>query len=127
MDGRGLLILGASGAGKSRLALDMIGLGAGLVGDDRIDLSRRGDRIVLTSPETIRGQMEARGLGILRCPSVGPTPLHAVVDLDREEPHRIPKARKIDLLGLSFDLILTPPGGHSATALFLFLRYGRLA
>lgn len=127
MDGRGLLILGASGAGKSGLTLDLIGLGAGLVGDDRIDLTRRGDRVILTAPEPIRGRIEARGLGILGCPSVGPTPLQAVVDLDREEPDRIPEWRKIDLLGLSFDLILTPPGGHSATALLLFLRYGRLA
>ena len=36
--GRGLLIRGAPGSGKSTLALTLMGLGADLVGDDRIDL-----------------------------------------------------------------------------------------
>ena len=34
-DGKGLLILGASGAGKSSLTFEMIALGATLVSDDR--------------------------------------------------------------------------------------------
>ncbi|MEO1532556.1 MAG: serine kinase, partial [Pseudomonadota bacterium] len=33
---RGLLILGPSGAGKTRLALELVALGAELVADDRV-------------------------------------------------------------------------------------------
>ena len=42
VDGRGLLILGPSGSGKSALALQLIALGAQLVADDRTRVSRRG-------------------------------------------------------------------------------------
>ena len=41
LDGRGALLLGASGAGKSGLALRLMALGARLVADDRV-LLRRG-------------------------------------------------------------------------------------
>ena len=42
-DGRAVLIRGASGSGKSGLALQLMALGAGLVADDRTRLWREGD------------------------------------------------------------------------------------
>ncbi|MEF9600929.1 HPr kinase/phosphatase C-terminal domain-containing protein, partial [Paracoccus sp. PXZ] len=63
--GRGLLILGPSGAGKSTLALEMMAFGATLVADDRTILRREGGRIVADAPDSIRGRIEARGVGIL--------------------------------------------------------------
>ena len=42
LGGRGVLILGRSGAGKSGLALRLIALGAQLVSDDRVVLEPHG-------------------------------------------------------------------------------------
>ena len=58
---RGLLILGPSGSGKSRLALKMIALGANLVSYDRVWLNKIGTGFELQAPEQIRGRIEARG------------------------------------------------------------------
>jgi HPr kinase/phosphorylase len=62
VDGAGVLILGASGAGKSGLALRMIALGALLVSDDQVLLERCGDVLVARAPETLSGLIEARGV-----------------------------------------------------------------
>ena len=43
IDGRAVLLRGASGSGKSDLALRLIDAGARLVADDQSELYRRGD------------------------------------------------------------------------------------
>lgn len=125
--GRGLLILGPSGAGKSRLALDLIALGAGLVADDAVELLRRGDQVSLRAPAPTRGMIEARGIGLLACPAVGEVPLALVVDLGTPEPARLPPVRHMTVMGVTQPLLWTPKGGHAASALLLFLTYGRRA
>jgi len=57
--GRGLLILGRSGAGKSSLALQLIALGARLVADDRTRVTLGPAGLVASPPEAIRGRIEA--------------------------------------------------------------------
>jgi serine kinase of HPr protein (carbohydrate metabolism regulator) len=73
VDGRGVLILGASGAGKSALALATITtpfqdgrrlVAAQLVSDDQVVLERRGGRLFASPPPSIAGKLEVRGLGI---------------------------------------------------------------
>lgn len=65
----GLLIRGASGSGKSLLALRIIdaattrGVFATLVADDQVWLERAGDRLVATAPAAIAGLVEIRGFG----------------------------------------------------------------
>lgn len=64
--GMGVLITGASGIGKSELALELVSRGQGLVADDVVELAR-------TAPTTIEGRcpgmlrdyLEVRGLGLL--------------------------------------------------------------
>ena len=56
IDGRALLIEGRSGAGKSDLALRLIDRGATLVSDDYTRLTRSGDALIASAPETIRGR-----------------------------------------------------------------------
>ncbi|TWI37045.1 HPr kinase/phosphorylase [Paracoccus sulfuroxidans] len=124
--GRGLLILGRSGAGKSTLALDMMALGAGLVADDRTVLVREGDRIMADAPATIRGQIEARGVGILGAVASGPVPLALVVDLDRSEPERLPPHHLHPLLGLELPLVLGAERAHLCSALLQYLAGGRI-
>ena len=63
--GLGVLILGASGVGKSDLALRLIADGALLVADDQTLVEARGDELWATAPATIAGLIEARGVGIV--------------------------------------------------------------
>jgi HPr kinase/phosphorylase len=64
----GVLILGASGAGKSDLALRLIAMGAMLVADDRCDLFVSSDALYAAVPPTLAGMIEIRGVGIVRLP-----------------------------------------------------------
>jgi serine kinase of HPr protein (carbohydrate metabolism regulator) len=65
---RGVLLLGASGAGKSDLALRCLDLGFHLVADDRVVLWTSGDSLYGAPPDSLAGLVEARGIGILRSP-----------------------------------------------------------
>ncbi len=107
IDGRAVLIQGASGSGKSGLALRMIALGATLVADDRVMLERVGEEVHASAPETLRGLVEARGVGLLRATRVVDSArVVAVVDLDFAPAARMPQLRVIDLLGVEAELIL---------------------
>jgi serine kinase of HPr protein (carbohydrate metabolism regulator) len=69
---RGVLIRGRSGAGKTTLALSLIGLceaGNGfarLVSDDQVLLYPHDGRLVCAAPESIAGLAEFRGIGPCR-------------------------------------------------------------
>ena len=103
--GRGVLILGASGAGKSGLALRLIAQGARLVADDRVVLSRRGARLIARAPATLAGLIEARGVGILALPPLQEAEVALAVDLDRAAAARMPQQDTIAYLGVSVELI----------------------
>jgi HPr kinase/phosphorylase len=103
--GRGLLILGASGSGKSGLALRLMALGARLVADDQVLLTRAGDSLLAEAPARLAGLVEARGIGILRVTPAGRVPLAWAVDLDRPPEARLPQADTIALIGVPLHLI----------------------
>lgn len=126
-EGRGLLILGPSGSGKSSLALQLMAVGAVLVSDDRTDLRRAGDQVIASCPEALRGRIEARMVGILAATDHGPVALAAVVDLARAEAERLPISRRHELLGLELPLVLGPYQPHLYAALRQFLLAGREA
>ena len=64
--GRGLLIGGPVGSGKSSLALQLMAFGADLIADDRTALSADRDGPPVAAPVApIAGLIEARGVGIL--------------------------------------------------------------
>lgn len=105
LSGRGLLILGASGTGKSSLALALIGRGARLVSDDQVVLARDGDTLVASAPPSIAGLVEARGLGLLRIPALPAAPIALAVDLDRPAAARLPQRVTITHLGVDIELI----------------------
>jgi len=87
LDGIGLAIRGPSGAGKSLLALELLdryrleGRRGLLVADDRLDLERRDDGLVMQAPANLAGLIELRGRGIVRRPQVGSARLDLIVDL----------------------------------------------
>ena len=67
--GRAVLISGASGAGKSSLALALIDRGAALVGDDGVTLERVGGRQICSPPPNICGLIEVRNVGLIQLPT----------------------------------------------------------
>lgn len=123
---RGLLILGASGSGKSSLALQLIALGATLVADDRVEVVAEAEGgLVLSAPAPIRGRIEARGAGLLALPSA-PARAFAAVDLDRTETVRLPEPNDIVIAGKTLPVFARLEGSAFAPILFLYLKFGSL-
>ena len=122
--GRGLLILGPSGSGKSGLALQMIALGAALIADDQVLLHDVDSQVTMSAPETIANLIEARGIGILPMPAQSGIALHQVVDLGRQSPRRLPDPQVITVLGIRTPLIAGGDVPNLAPALMLMLRNG---
>ena len=80
-DGRAVLICGPSGAGKSDQALRLIDRGFTLVSDDQTIVRKDGKRVLASSPPTIHGKLEVRGVGIVEMESVDDVPVALVVEL----------------------------------------------
>ncbi len=124
--GQGALILGRSGTGKSALALQMMALGAELVGDDRVELRMAGDKAIADAAPNLRGLIEARGLGLLRAHAAGATPVRYVVDLDQIEPARLPEPAKTVVLRQTVPLLRAGGVPNLAAALMQLLKMGRV-
>ena len=117
IDGRGVLLRGPSGSGKSDLALRLIDAGAGLVADDRVEALREGNRLVVRAPDALSGKLEVRGIGIVDVPVVSRAPLHLAVDLvPREQVPRMPDPGAWSHAGVSVPLILLHAPDASAAA-----------
>lgn len=90
IDGRGVLLCGPSGSGKSDLALRLIDRGATLVSDDYTIVTRAGAAAMAGAPATIRGKLEVRGVAIIDRPSVEQVKIALMLLLD-EQPARLPE------------------------------------
>lgn len=119
--GRAVVILGASGSGKSALALTLMAHGARLVADDRTMLTPRDGVLVASAPATIAGRIEARGIGILQADALPSAPVALAVDLDRTETARLPDPRHITLAGHRIRLVHKVAGPHFAPAILQYL------
>jgi serine kinase of HPr protein (carbohydrate metabolism regulator) len=102
--GRGVLIAGASGAGKSDLAMRLIDRGAALVADDYVSLRVEGGQVIASAPEAIAGMIELRGVGLLTLPYLAQAPVALVVDLDLT-PERLPDPDTRDCCGIPIPAI----------------------
>ena len=85
LDGRGVLLRGPPGAGKSDLALRLIDRGARLVADDRVELSAGRGRVLAWAPPALAGLIEVRGLGVVSVPHRKAAEIVLVVDLVKPE------------------------------------------
>lgn len=63
--GKGILLTGESGMGKSETALELIRDGQVLVSDDRVDVQKIHNTVVGHAPKVLKGMMEIRGIGIV--------------------------------------------------------------
>ncbi|TCL01101.1 Hpr(Ser) kinase/phosphatase [Shimia isoporae] len=125
--GHAVVITGASGSGKSALALQLMAYGARLVADDRTEVVSRNGQLWASAPETIKSKIEARGIGILSAEAVGHAQVVLAVDLDRTETSRLPHPRETRILGVSLPLCLRVEAAHFAPAILQYLREGRNA
>lgn len=126
---RGVLIMGASGSGKSGLALMMMSLGASLVADDRTKLtsSPDGTALIASAPQSIQNLIEARGIGILKAQTLPSCTICAVIDLDHCEEERLPPRRIRRLIGHDIPEYRRSDEPHFAAALIQLLKGGRCA
>jgi len=92
VEGFGVLLTGESGNGKSDVALRLIAEGGRLISDDQTALSTDGTFLFAESVSNIAGQMEVRGVGIIKLDRAAKTPIALVVKLDPSAaPERLPE------------------------------------
>ncbi|KXF79224.1 hypothetical protein ATN84_05740 [Paramesorhizobium deserti] len=121
----GVLITGASGAGKSALALALIagqrtaGRFAALVSDDRTILRAVNGRLLASAPETLAGGIEVRGAGLFGMAHEKAAVIHLLVDLvPPEEAVRYPDSVQRTLCGVPLPLLRLPyPSAGQAESL----------
>jgi serine kinase of HPr protein (carbohydrate metabolism regulator) len=112
--GRGVLLRGASGAGKSDLALRLIDRGAVLIADDQVLCTLKNGGVMLGAPEKIAGLIEIRGLGLRRMPCVT-AEMALVIDLVLpDQVPRLPEEAKTLICGLSFPCFSLAAFEHSS-------------
>lgn len=122
-----VLITGASGAGKSSLALQLMALGAVLVSDDKTCLRHTENGLLATAPASIKGLIEARGVGILAAETRQFAIVRLLVDLDRSETERLPPQRSQNILGQTLPVLHNVKAAHFAAAIIQYLKGGRAA
>lgn len=103
---RGVLLLGASGSGKSDLALRLMAKGALLVADDQVLLHAQEGYLVANVDDSIRGLLEIRGVGLVRYPLAANIPVTLAVQLvERAAIEHIPSPAVYSQLGVEIPQI----------------------
>lgn len=113
---RGVLLCGASGSGKSDLALRLIEAGAELVADDQVVIERKGD-MLLARAMALPGHIELRGQGIFRLACRAEVALRLAVHLEAAcAGERLPAPRSDTILGIELPAVGLDPRPASAVA-----------
>lgn len=119
--GRGVLLRGPSGSGKSDLALRLIDAGAVLIADDQTlaepgpGLEPDPGLLLLSPPPGFAGMMEVRGLPVMSFPHVAAVPLCLIVDLvPPDAVVRLPVPHTVELFGQSVPAVALTPFEASA-------------
>jgi len=114
-----VLIRGPAGAGKSRLALDLLDAAqtgllafARLVADDRAHVEAAHGRLLVRPAEALKGLIEVRGLGIRRLPFEPVAMVGLVVDLAADAGARLPDpaAATTNITGITLPRLALAPG-----------------
>ena len=123
-------LIGPSGSGKSSLALELIARGARLVSDDLTTFTGSAQGVMARfpsdAPPNLHGQIEARGVGLIRVPTVPMARVMLVVDLAQVETERLPPARGVKILANQpVDVIWKVDAPHFPSAIFNLVTYGQ--
>ncbi len=106
---------GASGSGKSDLALRLIDLGADLVSDDYCEITVEDMQLIATAPLTIAGKLEIRGYGIVQVPHIEKVAVGLVVDLCKpNEIERLPETTTVKIENVAVAWLRLDPFTASA-------------
>ena len=106
--GKGILLCGKSGSGKSDLSLRLImDKGCTLVGDDRIDIFEKRGKLKAYGIKTIANLLEVRGVGLARFHSQKSVTVNLIVNLvkDAKEIDRLPEEEFEELEGVKIPCI----------------------
>lgn len=104
---RGVLIEAPSGAGKSDLALRALSAGFRLVADDRVVVWRDAGRLYGRAPDTLRGLLEVRGVGVV---AVAPVAFCEIVLVARfGTAERMPDPATVTILDIAAPLLVVDP------------------
>ena len=116
-----LLIRGPAGAGKSRLALELIQAGASgllafvrLIADDRVHVAAAHGRLIARAPVNLAGLLEIRGIGIRRVLYEPMAVVRLVVDLATAA-ERMPQAAatEAEIDGVRLPRLAVAPGADA--------------
>lgn len=126
--GMGCLLMGESGAGKSRLVADAMLHGAKLIADDRVQFEVRAGQLMASPPPQLAGVLELRGLGLIRMDALaGLHAIHLAITLDALAKERLPEPATYDILGIAIPHMRTSAPAISALLLYLeAMREGRI-
>jgi serine kinase of HPr protein (carbohydrate metabolism regulator) len=114
---RAVLIRGASGTGKSRLAIALLQAAqagslpfARLVGDDRVHLEAHHERLLVRPAAALAGLIEVRGLGIRQLDHEPVAMVGLVVDLAADDAERLPAAQDTIIAGVRLPRLAVAAG-----------------
>ena len=119
--GHGCVIAGPSGVGKSSMALQLMALGAALIGDDAIWVTPAEDGLVAQAADGSAHAIEARGLGILPA-QTALGPIDYAIELLPEPGPRLPPGEKVMLCGRSIPLYRSAATPWLAAGIFQILK-----
>lgn len=120
--GRGVLISGPSGSGKSALALQLMAFGAALIADDGTLLRLQDGHLWAAAPDSLPAAIEARGVGLLSVQLAPPAPLVLAIDMGRVEAARLPAPKHRFFLGHKVALLHKVERAHFPAAIFQYVR-----
>ncbi len=132
--GKGVMIKGPSGVGKSDLALRMMALGAELVGDDYVMVTGNNKgRLTMESAPNIAGKIEVRNVGILEVSFRPKAEIDLVLCLvtaeEAQHLERMPEQKKMTVEGIDipcldfYGLEVTAPEKLKAAIKILSQKY----
>lgn len=107
--GRGVLIEGPSGSGKSALALALIDRGARLVGDDGVLLLAAGSKLLARPHPNTRGLLEVRNLGLVSFEPCNEVEVALLVAFSPAAPRFIEQAARIAREGIEIPQVIIWP------------------